>query len=136
MKNAPSSVQGTPFDFRKPTRIGDTLFSKDDQIIIADGFDHCFARRTPLSQPEPIAEAALNGLRMEVLTTEPGVQFFTANFDEPQAFPDGTVIEKHSAFCLETQHFPDSPNRPDFPNTILRPGETFRSETIQRFTVD
>lgn len=134
LEDTPTPVEGTAFDFRQPTSLGDRFGSDHPQVKLARGFDHTFVRSHEMAEiPLPMALVKANGIEMEIFTTEPGVQLFTANFEEPIDFPDGTRIEAHCALCLETQHFPDSPNRSDFPNTILRPGEIYRSETIHRF---
>ncbi|SPF41953.1 Aldose 1-epimerase [Candidatus Sulfopaludibacter sp. SbA4] len=122
------SVGGTPFDFRKPTAIG--------ARIDAQGYDHNYVLN---HAPGKLGFAARvtepgSGRIMEVLTSEPGVQFYTANtLDGSDRGKGGHVYGPRSAFCMETQHFPDSPNRPDFPTTVLRPGASFRSTTVYRF---
>ncbi|WP_440067325.1 aldose epimerase family protein [Streptosporangium sp. OZ121] len=114
-------VTGTPFDFTSPYEIGERI--ADPRL--GDGYDHCYVLRGGIEVREPVG-----GLTMEVTTTEPGVQFYTGNFLDGVA----TAYEKHAGLCLETQHFPDSPNRPHFPSTVLRPGERFASTTTYRFT--
>ncbi|WP_440098910.1 aldose epimerase family protein [Streptosporangium sp. H16] len=114
-------VTGTPFDFTSPYEIGERI--ADSRL--GGGYDHCYVLRGGIEVREPVG-----GLTMEVTTTEPGVQFYTGNFLDGVA----TAYEKHAGLCLETQHFPDSPNRPDFPSTVLRPGERFASTTTYRFT--
>ncbi len=126
-------VQGTPLDFTQPTRIG----ARIDQVKgDPGGYDHCFVLR---SDDGSLALAArvhdpASGRIMEVLTTQPGIQFYSGNF------LDGTAANgeypQHAAFCLETQHFPDSPNHPNFPNAILRPGETLHQVTVHRFLTE
>ena len=134
------SVAGTPFDFREPHAIGARLRDGDEQIVLARGYDHNFVL------PEnPGSEARLalrvreprSGRVMEVLTTEPGVQLYTANFlsGRHRGIGGGTYRQS-DAVCLETQHFPNSPNQPNFPSTVLRPNETFRSRTDYRFTIE
>ncbi|MEV0590976.1 aldose epimerase family protein [Nonomuraea cavernae] len=109
-------VKGTPFDFTAPHAIGERH----------DGaYDHCFVLDGGVTVVEPET-----GRTMEVTTTEPGVQFYAGGMLDPAATPYGP----HAGFCLETQHFPDSPNHPDFPSTVLRPGERFTSSTTYRFT--
>ncbi|MGA2145364.1 MAG: aldose epimerase family protein [Bryobacteraceae bacterium] len=129
-------VAGTPFDFRKPTAIGARIGAADEQLRLAGGYDHnyvlhhaagklSFAAR--VSDPE-------SGRSMEVLTTEPGLQFYTANsLDGSDRGKHGHAYGPHSAVCMETGHFPDSPNHPAFPTTVLRPGAQFRSTTVYRF---
>ena len=122
------SVAGTPFDFRQPAGIGARIDEADEQLRIGRGYDHNYAL-ADAPRPEPVLSAHLlaGDLAMSVLTTEPGIQLYTGNFMESSGF------RRHAALCLETQHFPDSPNHPDFPSTVLRPDETFRSRTIYRF---
>lgn len=135
------SVEGTPFDFREPTPIGQRIDADDEQIRFGGGYDHNFVlnRSETGGQAEVLAARVhepTSGRVMEVYTTEPGVQFYSGNFlDGTLTGKNGTAYVKRSGFCLETQHFPDSPNKPDFPSTILRPGETYQSRTIYRFSV-
>jgi len=131
-------VEGTPMDFRTPTAIGARIGVKDDQLRFGRGYDHNWVlNRTGegLSLASRVWEKT-SGRVMEVWTTEPGVQFYTGNF------LDGTAIGKggkayayRTGLCLETQHFPDSPNKPTFPTTVLRPGEKFTSTTVYKFSV-
>ncbi|MGS2643041.1 aldose epimerase family protein [Streptosporangium sp. LJ11] len=113
-------VAGTPFDFTSPYEIGERI--ADPRL--GGGYDHCYVLRGGIEVREPAG-----GLTMEVTTTEPGVQFYTGNFLDGVA----TAYEKHAGLCLETQHFPDSPNQPHFPSAVLRPGERFASTTTYRF---
>jgi aldose 1-epimerase len=130
-----ANVEGTPFDFRKPTVIG----SRFDQLSSDPlGYDHNFVLDGSAGERILAAKVhdPLSGRFLEVHTTEPGVQFYTGNFlDGSLSSGDRTYVQ-HSGFCLETQHFPDSPNQPDFPSTVLRPGETFTSQTILKFGVE
>ncbi len=131
-------VDGTPFDFRKPTPIGDRIDAKDPQIALGPGYDHNFVlnRTGPSLQLAARVNEPKTGRVMEVLTTEPGLQFYTSNFlDGTLKGVGGKVYPRRSAFCMETQHFPDSPNHPAFPSTTLKPGETYHSETVYRFSV-
>lgn len=122
------AIDGTPFDLRRLTRIGAQIDSEDEQMRRGGGFDHCFVLSdAPRPAPYPAARLEAEGVVMDVLTTEPAVQFYSGNFLSGQPFAWRTGL------CLETQHFPDSPNHPDFPSTTLRPGETFHSRTIYRF---
>ncbi|MEE4542794.1 aldose epimerase family protein [Streptomyces sp. V4-01] len=134
----PQDVAGTPFDFTAPRALGDGIDDPDPQIKSADGYDHCWVLRPPARPDLPRTAAVLHdpasGRTMEVRTTEPGVQVYTANgLDGRPAGADGGPHGRHSAVCLETQHLPDSPNRPEYPSTVLRPGETWRSRTELRF---
>lgn len=129
-------VDGTPFDFRKPTAIGARIDAADEQLRIAKGYDHNYVLNHAagkLGFAARVAEPDF-GRTMEVLTTEPGMQFYTANtLDGSDRGKAGHVYGPRSAFCMETGHFPDSPNRPAFPATVLRPGAYFRSTTVYRF---
>jgi aldose 1-epimerase len=132
------SVEGTPFDFRKPTRIGDRINDKDRQIQFGGGYDHNFVLNGEAGtlRLAAVASDSLSGRTMEVYTTEPGIQLYTGNFlDGTITGKSGIVYTKRYGFCLETQHFPDSPNRPKFPSTVLRPGETYRTTTVYKFRV-
>jgi aldose 1-epimerase len=134
-------VEGTPFDFRTPTRIGDRIDADDEQLRIGGGYDHNFvlddwtgdgALRLAARLRDPVS-----GLALEVLTTEPGLQLYSANFlEESAGGKQGAVYDRRTGLCLEAQHFPDSPNRPEFPSTILRPGETYESETVYRIRAE
>jgi aldose 1-epimerase len=117
-------VAGTPFDFRTPTAIGARIDADDEQLRVDPGYDHNFVLgMAPAVTPRLAACVEAGGLALEVHTTEPGVQLYTGNFLPPAPFGN------RGGFCLETQHFPDSPNRPEFPSTVLRPGQTYRSRT-------
>lgn len=133
-----ASVEGTALDFLDPTRIGDRIDSNEPQMLLARGYDHCFVvdgRPGTLRLAGSLADPS-SGRLMEVLTTEPGMQFYTGNFlDGTQMGKGGAKHPFRGALCLETQHFPDSPNQPDFPSTLLLPGEEYETETIYRFTV-
>jgi len=133
------SVEGTPMDFRRPVAIGTRIDADDEQLRFGGGYDHNFVLNGPdgsLSLAARVFEPATKRT-MEVHTTEPGVQLYTGNFlDGSITGKGGRVYERRCAFCLETQHFPDSPNRPEFPTTVLRPGAEYRSTTIYRFSAD
>ena len=129
------AVGGTVFDFRRFRRMGEGMDSSDEQVRLGRGYDFTWvlnpARRGAASVwvREPVS-----GRTMEVATTEPGVQFYSGNFlDGSWSGKSGKAYKSRHGFCLETQHFPDSPNRPSFPSTVLRPGEEFRSTTVYRF---
>lgn len=132
-------VAGTPFDFRRPVPIGERIRSTNAQIAIADGYDHNWVlnKRGPPGQPELAVSAydPASGRTLECLTTEPGVQIYTANFWDGSIAGAGGRLQQYGAFTLETQHFPDSPNHPSFPSTELTPGQAFDSTTIFRFGV-
>jgi aldose 1-epimerase len=130
-----ANVEGTPFDFRKPTPIGARIEEVGGNPV---GYDHNFVLdKTP---DEKVLAAKVmdskTGRYLEVYTTEPGVQFYTGNFLDGSLRSGNRVFVQYSGFCLETQHFPDSPNQPDFPSTILRPGEKYVTQTIFKFGVE
>ena len=130
------NVQGTPFDFRTPHAIGARINQNDGQLKFGRGYDHNWVLNSGGSSLSVAARVhePTTGRVMEVLTTQPGLQFYTGNFlDGTIKGKDGKVYNKRDAFCMETQHFPDSPNHPSFPSTELLPGQTFRSTTIFRF---
>ena len=129
-------VGNTPFDFRTPTAIGDRLEDNHEQLALGLGYDHNFVLNKGLtSSAQKVAEvySAESGIKMEVHTTEPGLQFYGGNFLSGNDTGKNGVYSYRSAFCLESQHFPDSPNRLDYPDVTLEPGQTFRSKTIYRF---
>ena len=131
------SVKGTPFDFTKATAIGSRIEQIDEQLKFGNGYDHNFAlnKDKALSLAATVYEPT-SGRVMEVFTTEPGVQFYTGNFlDGSIKGKSGQNYPRRSGFCLEAQHFPDSPNRPKFPSTVLRPGKTYTQTTIYKFSV-
>lgn len=133
------SVKGTPFDFTQPTRIGDRIDQDDEQLKFGVGYDHNFVLKPSGNGPSFAARAhhPNSGRTMEVLTTQPGVQFYTGNHlaESLVKGKGGVVYGFRSGFCLETQHFPDSPNQPNFPSAELKPGEQYRQTTIFRFSV-
>lgn len=132
-------IDGTPLDLRQPVRIGDRMDSDHPQIRIARGFDHNFVLDKPAPGTMSLAARVVevgSGRMLEVHTTEPGLQIFTANsFDGSLRDARGRPLVRGAGLALETQHFPDSPNHAHFPSTVLRPGETFRSMTEYRFLV-
>lgn len=130
------SVKGTPFDFRAPLPIGYGINdTTSDQIKFGKGYDHNFVLNKPNTQDPVITVLGdQTGLIMKVFTTEPGVQFYTGNFMKGAFKMKGGHPDAYrNAFCLETQHFPDSPNHPDFPSTVLQPGKKYKSITLYQF---
>jgi aldose 1-epimerase len=132
-------VAGTPMDFTSANVIGKRIDSDYEQLVFGKGYDHnwVLARSDGGNHAALAAEAydPKSGRRLEVLTTEPGVQFYSGNFLDGSAKGKGNkVYGRRAAFCLETQHFPDSPNHPNFPSTLLKPGSVFHSETVFRFS--
>ena len=133
------SVVGTPFDFLKPHAVGERINADDEQLRLGHaGYDHNFVidgGGKGLTEAAEVYDPA-SGRVLQVLTTEPGLQFYTSNFlDGSIKGKGGVAYPRNAALCLETQHFPDSPNHPAFPSTVLRPGEKFHSTTIFRFSV-
>jgi aldose 1-epimerase len=130
-------VRNTPFDFLQPAAIGARINQDDQQLKLGKGYDHNFVLdREP---PGSLFAAAQtydpqSGRVLEISTTEPGIQFYTGNFLDGIPGKDGKTYNNRYAFCLETQHFPDSPNHPDFPSTVLKPGQQFRSTTVYKFS--
>jgi aldose 1-epimerase len=132
-----AAVAGTPFDFRTPAAIGARIDADDDQIRRGNGYDHNFLIDGFAGSKGPVLHSAArvvdpaSGRTLDVATTEPGVQFYSGNnLDQAR-----NGFGRRTGFCLETQHFPDSPNHPNFPSTILRPGDTYRSKTVYTFGV-
>jgi len=132
------SVEGTPLDFRAPHRVGERIGVDDEQLRIAGGYDHNFVIDGEPGALRPAARLAdpASGRVLEVFTTEPGMQLYTGNFLDGLAGKGGHRYGPRAGLCLETQHFPDSPNQPGFPSVVLRPGEAYRSRTEFRFSVD
>jgi aldose 1-epimerase len=141
-------VEGTPFDFRKPTAIGERIGQTDyDQIKLGNGYDHNWVLNKTenvvgkksekfLETPDATLYEPSTGRVMDVYTTEPGVQFYAGNFlDGSLIGKGGKAYQFRSGMCLETQHFPNSPNTPNFPSTILKPGEEYQTGTVFRFGV-
>ncbi len=129
-------VKNTPFDFLRPTAIGARIEMPDQQLLFGIGYDHNFVLNNPNGALALAAEVyePTTGRVMQVLTTEPGVQFYSGNFLKDVKGKAGKVYQKRGAFCLETQHFPDSPNKPQFPSVVLKPGATYRQTTIYKFS--
>jgi aldose 1-epimerase len=134
-----AGVEGTPFDFRAPAAIGDRIDDEHVQLRNGKGYDHNWVidRTGPALERAAIVVEPASGRTMEVATTEPGIQFYSGNFLDGTAKGKGGRVYKHrTGFCLETQHYPDSPNHPDFPSTILHPGETYASRTVFTFGIE
>jgi len=132
-------VKGTPLDFTTPTAIGSRINDNYEQLVIGHGYDHNFVIKRKDNSLTLAARAREpnSGRVLEVYTTEPAVQLYSGNFlDGTLVGKQGHAYKKRDGFCLETQHFPDSPNHPDFPSTILRPGTTFRSQTVFKFSAE
>lgn len=131
-------VKGTPFDFSAPRRIGEQIDQSDEQLKFGKGYDHNFVLRKKANEFSLAASVTEpgSGRTMEVWTTEPGLQFYSGNFLNGKDVGKGAkAYPFRSAFCLETQHFPDSPNHSNFPSTVLKPGETYKQKTVYKFGV-
>ena len=131
-----NKVTGTPFDFLVAHSVGERIDSDHPQVAIGGGYDHCWVLN---GLEDDLKTAAVlfdpaTGREMTVETTEPGVQFYSANFLDGSLYGKGKVYAKRGGLCLETQHFPDSPNRPDYPTTRLDPGQTYRTTTVFKFS--
>jgi len=132
-----ASVAGTPFDFRHPKPVGRDINQTNEQLANGSGYDHTFVLNPKKGVKKPAATLyeKTSGRKMVVFTDQPGLQLYTANFlDGSLNGKSGKPYLKRSSLCLETQHFPDSPNQPQFPNTILRPGQTYQTRTIYQFS--
>jgi aldose 1-epimerase len=131
-------VAGTPFDFQKPTAIGARINADDAQLKLGPGYDHnwVFDKKPGELTLQAHVTDPDSGRVLDVLSTEPAVQFYTGNFlDGTIKGKGGWMYQKHDGFTLEPQHYPDSPNKPNFPSTVLRPGETYKNTIIYRFSV-
>ena len=128
-------VENTPFDFRQPTAIGERINAEDTQLLLGKGYDHNFVlKKDPGLQLVATVESPKTGIIMDVLTEEPGLQFYSGNFmKNVQHAKGGKTYGYRSAFCLETQHFPDSPNQPAFPSTVLEPNAAYHTHTVYQF---
>ncbi len=131
------NIKGTALDFTAPTKIGARIDSSEEQMVWGFGYDHNYVINgggKSLTMAARVYEPT-GGRVMEVWTTEPGVQLYTGNHLNGLTGKGGKTYGKRSAFCLETQHYPDTPNKPEFPTTLLKPGQTFRSTTVYKFSV-
>jgi aldose 1-epimerase len=131
-------VTNTPFDFRKPKLIGKDIDAKDEQLIRGKGYDHCWVLNNPEKGKTIIASVyhPASGRVLEMTTDEPGIQFYSGNFlDGTLPMRNGGTYAQRTGFCLETEHYPDSPNQKDFPTTVLNPGENYKTKTTFKFSV-
>ena len=133
-------VAGTPFDFTKPTAIGERVNAEDEQLKLGKGYDHNFVltdASTKLKQAAKVV-GPKTGITLEVITTEPAIQFYGGNFLDGKLTDckGGKPYQHRTGFCLETQHYPDAPNKPAFPTTTLKPGETYQTTTLYKFGVE
>ncbi len=131
------SVKGTPMDFTTPEKIGERINRDFEQLKIGGGYDHCYVLKDPgIRNLAAKAFCASSGRLLELFTTEPAVQFYTGNFlDGTLKGKSGQIYKKRSGFCLETEHYPDSPNQPAFPSVVLNPGQRYSTTTIYKFSV-
>jgi aldose 1-epimerase len=138
----PAKVEGTPMDFRRKHAIGERINDDFEQLKFGKGYDHTFIINNDDGKDGDLhfcacAVSPKTGIVMETYTTEPGVQLYTGNWMTGNfTGKNGQRYPERSAFCLETQHFPDSPNRPEYPLTVLRPGEVFESITVYKFLTE
>lgn len=133
------AVEGTDFDLRQPTKIGDKINNTSEQLVNGKGFDHNWVLNTQgdINAAAASLYAPSTGVKLEVFTTEPGIQFYAGNFlDGSVKGKKGVNYPRRSAVCLETQKYPDTPNKKDWPSAALNPGETYNSETIFKFSVE
>jgi aldose 1-epimerase len=130
-------VEGTPFDFRKPTLIGARVGDENEQLKFGRGYDHNYVLKGGAGMKHAATVIGdKSGIQMDVYTEEPGLQFYGGNFMQSKnTFKGGTKDDFRTAFCLETQHFPNSPNQPSFPSIVLEPGKTYRTSSVYKFTV-
>jgi aldose 1-epimerase len=133
-----ASVEGTPMDLRSLTVIGSKIDEPFEQLVLGRGFDHNWVLNAggDITKIACKAISKVSGIGLEVYTNEPGVQFYCGNFMNNEKGKFGATYPHRGAFCLETQHYPDSPNQPAFPSTVLRPGEKYLSRCIYKFTVE
>lgn len=132
-----ASVDGTPLDFRQSTRIGDRIHSGFEALNFAGGYDHNWIINGATSELNLAARASsrVSGRVLECYTDQPAIQFYAGNMIAPGTRSRSKIIGRNAGFCLETQHYPDSPNIPNFPSTVLDPGDVFQSTTVYRFSV-
>jgi aldose 1-epimerase len=131
-------VEGTPFDFRTPTAIGARIGQDDEQLKFGNGYDHNWVINKPMGQPGLMARVyePTTGRVLEVWSTEPGLQFYSGNFlDGKNKGKGGWVYQFRNGFCMEPQHYPDSPNQPNFPSVVLKPGQVYHNTIIFKFLV-
>lgn len=132
-------VSNTAFDFSSFKKIAQDILQDDEQLHLSNGYDHSFVlehQHTPALKHAAVVKEPISGRQMDVYTTEPAIHFYSGNFLENVKGKNGVIYNKRAGFCLETQHFPDAPNQPHFPTTILNAGEKFYSKTIFKFSVD
>lgn len=131
-----TDVKGTPFDFRISKKIGQNIGEQNLQLQYGVGYDHNYVLNVSRIMPAAVVCGDRSGIVMSIYTTEPGLQFYSGNFMQGKNKLRNGPDNFRTAFCLETQHFPDSPNRPNFPSTVLRPGEIYSSKSVYSFSID
>lgn len=133
-----TTVSGTPFDFRKPTTIGERIDAKNEQLTFGKGYDHNYVLNKTKGMGmyhAATVKGDLSGIVMNIYTQEPGLQFYSGNFMQSKnTFKTGSKDDFRTAFAMETQHFPDAPNQPTFPSTVLEPGKTYKTSSIYKFS--
>jgi aldose 1-epimerase len=131
-------VEGTPMDFRKPVQIGKHIDDDVEQLKFGNGYDHNWVLDHPAGELglAAVAYDPASGRKMEIFTTQPGVQLYSANWIDHEPGKWGKKYQRRNAFCLETQHFADAINKPHFPSTVLRPGETYKHRCVHKFTTN
>lgn len=133
-----ATVSGTPFDFRKPTTIGERIEAKNEQLAFGKGYDHNYVLNKTKGlgmYHAATVKGDLSGIVMDIYTQEPGLQFYSGNFMQSKnTFKTGSKDDFRTAFAMETQHFPDAPNQPAFPSTVLEPGKTYKTSSIYMFS--
>ena len=133
-----ATVEGTPFDFRTAKPVGQDINAENEQIHNGNGYDHNWVLNTAgdVTKPAVRLSSPASGIQLEVFTNEPGIQIYSGNFlDGTVTGKSGIVYNQRAGLCLETQHYPDSPNKPQWPSVVLRPGETYNSQCIYKFSV-
>lgn len=126
-------VEGTPMDFREPYLVGQRILDEDEQLILGGGYDHCWVVEGPAGVLRDCATVQADGRRVDLATTQPGVQFYSGNAIRPRIGRNGVPFGVHGGLCLETQHFPDSPNLAEAPSTRLEPGDHYHETTVFTF---
>ncbi len=134
-----ADLKNTPFDFTQFKKIGQDIATDNEQLKLSNGYDHSFVleqQHTALLKHAAILKEPVSGIKMDVYTTEPAIHFYSGNFLQHVNGKNNTTYNRRSGLCLETQHFPDAPNHPNFPSTVLKAGEQFYSKTIFKFSVE
>lgn len=134
-----AAVSNTPFDFTQFKKIGRDIQQENEQLQLSNGYDHSFVlekQHTQHLKHAAVVKEAAGGIKMDVYTTEPALHFYSGNFLENVKGKNNNIYKQRSGFCLETQHFPDAPNHPHFPSTVLKKGEQFYSKTVFKFSVE